>query len=180
MARVAIRSDNCLARLTRGSALSASAERLRTRVYPCAHRGPNDDLACPFSLRHGVHVSVSGFGASGGSAAAEIYRLDGSETQLRDLHTGASLDRTHRFTLVAGALALTHTSTRTEAGGPRQSNRRLTTIITDAYSVAGDVLTVERQHSVLLEPPGHLVTLMNPGNNRQTIVYRRATQTNAR
>jgi hypothetical protein len=35
-------------------------------------------------------------------------------------------------------------------------------------------LTVERQLSVLVEPPGNLATLAVPANNRQTIVYRRA------
>jgi hypothetical protein len=36
------------------------------------------------------------------------------------------------------------------------------------------VLTVERQLSVLAQPPGNLVTLSEASNNRQTLVYRRA------
>jgi hypothetical protein len=48
-----------------------------------------------------------------------------------------------------------------------------TNIITDAYAASGDVLTVERQLSVLAQPPGNLVALSDERNNRQTIVYRR-------
>jgi len=59
-----------------------------------------------------------------------------------------------------------------------------TNVITDAYSVSGDTLTVERQLSVVVQPaevkdgrvdraPGRMATLEVPANNRQTIVYRR-------
>ncbi|HEY3043144.1 MAG TPA: hypothetical protein VGJ39_03915 [Vicinamibacterales bacterium] len=93
----------------------------------------------------------------------EVYRVDGTETTLKDPRTGAVLDRRYRFTLVADMLALTSRLTR----------GTFTNIITDAYKVAGDVLTVERQLSVLSQPPGNLVTLSDPRNNRQTLVYRR-------
>jgi len=55
-----------------------------------------------------------------------------------------------------------------------------TTRTTDAYSVAGDVLTVERQLSVLVQPAGNLAILEDPRNNRQTIIYRRNRQALAR
>jgi hypothetical protein len=100
--------------------------------------------------------------------AAEVYRIDGAESAATDLRTGAVLDRRYSFTLVAGALALTSRRTRTRDG------RAFTNIITDAYAVSGEVLTVERQLSVLVQPPGNLATLEDPNNNRQTIVYRRS------
>ena len=98
----------------------------------------------------------------------EVYRMDGTETQLIDPRTGVGIDRFHRFTLVAGAVALTHRAIR--GGGPddRRSN-----IITDAYSVAGATMTVERQLSVTVTPPGHVLVMSDPRNNQQTFVYRR-------
>lgn len=99
----------------------------------------------------------------------DVYRLDGTEVTVGDT--------VKRVTLVAGALAVTTRRTR------RQRGYAFTNIITDAYSVNGDVLTVERQLAVAVEPdpapgsgiqsPGHLVELSEPRNNRQTIVYRR-------
>ena len=100
------------------------------------------------------------------SSPAEVYRVDGTETNLGD-------GRRASLTLVAEALALTTRRTREQRG------HAFTNIITDAYSVVGDVLTVERQLSVLVQPPGFLSTLSNPDNNRQTIVYRRKTQARA-
>ena len=97
----------------------------------------------------------------------EVYRFDGSETQAKDLKTGTPLNRSYRFTLVSETLALTTKVRRGENS----------TIITDAYSVAGGVLRVERQLSVLVENPGYLSTLSDPANNRQTIVYRRSSGT---
>ena len=84
------------------------------------------------------------------------------EKQERVIHQ-AVLARRYSFTLVAGMLALTSRLTR----------GAFTNIITDAYASAGDVLTVERQLSVLAQPPGNLVTLEDDKNNRQTLVYRR-------
>jgi hypothetical protein len=93
----------------------------------------------------------------------EMYRFDGSESAMKDPGTGAVLDIKQRFTLVAGMVALTSQRTR---GAFRN-------IITDAYAAAGDVLTIERQLSVLAQPTGNLVTLSEESNNRQTLVYRR-------
>jgi hypothetical protein len=98
----------------------------------------------------------------------DTYRLDGEDMSLGDTST--------RVTLVAGALAVTTRRTRHQRG------YAFTNIITDAYSVNGDVLTVERQLAVAVQAdpdnagvqsPGHLVELSDPKNNRQTIVYRR-------
>jgi hypothetical protein len=93
----------------------------------------------------------------------EIYALGGSESVAKDPRTGALLDIRYNFTLVAGMVALTS----------KRARGAFTNIITDAYSTAGDVLTVERQLSVLAQPPGNLVTLSDESNNRQTLVYRR-------
>jgi hypothetical protein len=82
---------------------------------------------------------------------------------------------------VADALALTTRRVR------RQRGYALTNVITDAYSVRGDVLTIERRLDVVVQAlaspdsrtagnygPGHLVQLEDPNNERQTIVYRRS------
>ena len=97
------------------------------------------------------------------TSAPEIYRLDGADRPVTDATTGAVLNVRRRFTLVAGMVALTSARTRGD----------FTNIITDAYSAEGDVLTVRRQLSVLVQPPGNLVTLSDERNNRQTLVYRR-------
>jgi hypothetical protein len=78
---------------------------------------------------------------------------------------GVTFGFSFRFTLVADGF--TTRRTRPANGGS------FTNVITDGYSVAGDVLTVERQLSVVQQPSGMLVTLSDPRNNRQTIVYRR-------
>jgi hypothetical protein len=47
------------------------------------------------------------------------------------------------------------------------------TLVTDAYSVQGDVLTLHRQ-LVSVSPSGTIFTMMEPSNNfRHTFVYRR-------
>jgi hypothetical protein len=99
----------------------------------------------------------------------EVYPLDGSETQIRDPRTGAPLDPRYSFRLVAGALAL---MTKTSSGNP--VSQRLTNIVADAYRVTrADTLTVERQLSVLVEPPGSLKLLGGLLNHTDTLVYRR-------
>jgi hypothetical protein len=96
--------------------------------------------------------------------APEIYRLDGSETSRVDAGTGVTLDISHRFTLVADMLALTVTERR--AGGGH-------TAVTDAYTVAGDVLTLHRQLTSVTAS-GQLRVMQDPANNlRHTFVYRR-------
>lgn len=93
----------------------------------------------------------------------EVYPFDGREVAPKDVRTGAVLDKRYIFTLVAGMVALT---SKTKRGD-------FTNIITDAYAASGDVLTVERQLSVLGEPPGNLLTLSDERNNQQTLVYHR-------
>ena len=103
----------------------------------------------------------------------EIYRLDGTES--KDYGAERSV------VLVADALAVTTRRTRRDRG------YAFTNVVTDAYAVKGDVLTVERQLSVVVAPltlrdgrvtdesrAGHLAELEDPNNNRQTIVYRRS------
>ena len=112
------------------------------------------------------------------SSPAEVYRLDGTETTLSD-------GRRNSFALMAEALELTTRRYREDRG------YAFTNVITDAYSVSGDVLTIERQLSVVVQPlawedgrartgPGRLATLEDPNNNRQTFVYRRNTQSPGR
>jgi len=96
-------------------------------------------------------------------APREFTELRGTWILDESARTGATLDRRFSFSLVAGMLALTSKRTRGS----------LTNIITDAYAVRGEVLTVERQLSVLMQPPGSLMTLSDERNNRQTLVYRR-------
>jgi hypothetical protein len=99
----------------------------------------------------------------------EVYPFDGSETQTRDPRTGAPLDPRYSFRLVAGALALTTT---TSSGSP--ARQRISNIVADAYRLAdADTLTVERQLSVLVEPPGSLRLLGGLLNHTELLVYRR-------
>jgi hypothetical protein len=99
-----------------------------------------------------------------GAPAPEIYRLDGSETARADERTGVTLDISHRFTLVADMLALT-IKERGAGGGH--------TAVTDAYTVAGDVLTLHRQLTSVTAS-GQLRLMQDPVNNlRHTFVYRR-------
>jgi hypothetical protein len=96
----------------------------------------------------------------------EVYRLDGNETRLTDARTGAVLDLSYRFTLVADMLALTIKEARTGLTDGF-------TLVTDAYAVDGDVLTVHRQ-LVSVAPGGTIHTMQEPTNNfRHTFVYRR-------
>jgi hypothetical protein len=93
-------------------------------------------------------------------AAPAIYRFDGSETTQAD---GRSL----RFMLVADALALTTTQ------HPKKKGDN-TSIVTDALSVDGNVLTFQRQLYVV-DASGHIPTMQEPTNNfRHTYIYRRA------
>jgi len=92
----------------------------------------------------------------------EVYRFDGRNT---------TIDRyayiyDYSFRLVADALALTVKETRRGFTG--------FTLVTDAYSVSGDVLTVQRQLSSI-SPEGHIRTMQEPANNfPHTFIYRRA------
>ena len=86
----------------------------------------------------------------------EVYRFDGAATTV-----GRS---DYSFRLVADALALTEKYASSNGGF---------TLTTDAYSVAGDVLTVHRQLSSVT-PAGHILVMQVPANNsRHTYTYRR-------
>jgi hypothetical protein len=93
----------------------------------------------------------------------EVYRLDGSETTIEDLYGQKAL----RFTLVADALVLTTKDQRRASGGGF-------TLVTDAHSVDGDVLTMHRQLSSV-NAAGQIYVMQEPTNNfRHTFVYRRS------
>ena len=96
----------------------------------------------------------------------EVYKIDGSETQERDPRTGVGIDRFYRFTQVADSVALTR---RLRLGTPAEPGAEL---MTDAYSIAGSVLTVERLRSHVF-PPGSVAVMKEPGSHRMTLVYRR-------
>ena len=132
--------------------------------------------ALPVAKRLVITTTTTTFTVTKDSREPEVFRIGAGDEQLRDERTGVLLSVTRRFTLVAGMVALTSTDTRATAGGPASADtgsRTLTNIVTDAYSVVADTLTVERQLSVLAQPEGHLVTLANLANNRMTMVYRR-------
>jgi hypothetical protein len=98
------------------------------------------------------------------SPPPEVYRFDGSEVPVTDARTGARLSRSHRFALVADMLALTVKEGRADGSFE---------LVTDAYSVDADVLTLHRQ-LVVVTPRGHIATMGTPANNlRHTFVYRR-------
>jgi hypothetical protein len=96
----------------------------------------------------------------------EVYRFDGTETTVHD-QRDPRRERRYSFRLVADSLALTIKETGQNSGGAF-------TLVTDAYSVAGDVLTLHRQLSSI-NASGHIATMQTPANNfRHTFVYRRA------
>jgi hypothetical protein len=100
------------------------------------------------------------------SPPPEVYRLDGTETWVTDSRTGATIDRSLRFTLAADMLALTIRD------APR-TGRRAFTQVTDALAVDGDVLTLHRQLTSITEA-GAILVMQEPTNNsRHTFVYRR-------
>ena len=115
-------------------------------------------------IAHTLVISTTPFQISVTKNASEpeIYQFDGADIAVKDARTGATLDIRRRFALVAGMVALTSQRRRGD----------FTNIITDAYAADGDVLTVERQLSVLAKS-GNLVTLSDEKNSRQTLVYRR-------
>ena len=100
-----------------------------------------------------------------------VYKLNGAPT----LRHGGQYEYTYTFMLVADALALTEkTSNWVRRGDPLMSNRDAFTMVTDAYSVEGDVLTVHRQLTSV-NGSGEIHVMKEPANQRrQTYVYRRA------
>ena len=123
-----------------------------------------DVLGFPVARKLVIATTPTEITVTKDSALPELYRFDGSETQVRDPRTNAPLLPVYRFTLVAGTLALTTKTTRD----------RTTEIITDAYSMPEwTVLKVERQLSILA-PEGFLRSLSRLRNFPQTMTYRRA------
>jgi hypothetical protein len=104
----------------------------------------------------------------------EIYRLDGAPTLRYGPNIG-QYEYADTFVLVADMLALTtKTSNWVRRGDPQMTNRDAFTMVTDAYSVEGDVLTVYRQLTSV-NSAGEIHVMQEPANNlRQTYVYRRA------
>jgi hypothetical protein len=113
-----------------------------------------------------ITTTETEFSVAKDGAESEVYKIDGSETQERDPRTGVGLDRFYRFTQVADSVALTR---RLRMGTPAEPSAEL---VTDAYSVAGSVLTVERLRSHVF-PPGSVAVMTEPGSHRMTLVYRR-------
>ena len=115
-------------------------------------------------------LRLSEAGGVADSPKPEVYRLD--ETRLTDDRTGAVLDVSYRFTLVADMLALTKKESRTGWDNGF-------TLVTDALAVEGDVLTLHRQ-LVSVAPEGTIYTMSEPTNNfRHTYIYRRVASARA-
>src|SRR4051812_33127063 len=94
--------------------------------------------------------------------SVEVYRFDGKPT----VREQGSLTWSYTFALVADALALTRKDDDSNRSGAF-------TMVTDAYSVDGDVLTVYRQLTSVTEE-GAILVMQEPRNNsRHTFVYRR-------
>jgi hypothetical protein len=123
-----------------------------------------DVLGFPVARKLVIATTPTEITVAKDSSLPELYRFDGSETQVRDPRTNAPLLPIYRFTLVSGMLALTTKTTKD----------RTTEIITDAYSLPEwTVLEVERQLSILA-PEGFLRSLSRLRNFPQTMIYRRA------
>lgn len=112
-----------------------------------------------------IDISPAGIRAGGNPISLLKYSFDGKEI---DMGAGWTL----RFTLVGKALALTRSHTRGQS----------TSIITDAISVTGDVLTVDRQQYIVVSPlntdgPAYIATPDGGSLDvmRRIIVYHRAT-----
>ena len=103
--------------------------------------------------------------------APEVYRIDGTPT----IRERGQYELSYTFLLVADALALTEkTHNWVRRGDPLMSDREAFTMVTDAYSVNGDVLTVHRQLTSV-NGNGEIWVMQGPtGNFRQTYVYRRS------
>lgn len=91
----------------------------------------------------------------------QVFRLDGTEG---DADIGTWRQR-GRFLLVSDALVFTTSDV------PRTDGFN---IVTDAYSLEGDVLIARRQ-LVAIRAPGYIATMQEPSNNHPHVfVYRRA------
>jgi hypothetical protein len=101
----------------------------------------------------------------------EVYTVNGAPT----LRQEGQYEKAYSFVLVADALALTEKmSNWVRRGDPQMTNRDAFTMVTDAYSVEGDVLTVHRQLTSV-NGSGEIYVMKEPANQRrQTYIYRRA------
>jgi hypothetical protein len=100
----------------------------------------------------------------------EVYRLNGAPTILER----GQYEISYTFLLVADALALTMKSQNwVRRGDPQMSERDAFTMVTDAFSVNGDLLTVHRQLTSVNGNGEIWVMQGRTGNTRQTYVYRR-------
>jgi hypothetical protein len=107
------------------------------------------------------------------SDAPEVYQVDGTESKTRDVRSGTATEHRYSLLLIADTLELT-SKTKQDTGKPT-----LMHIVTDAYRVSGDTLTVGRQKDAVtlererVEPPGHLTSFVAPDNYIRTFAYRR-------
>jgi hypothetical protein len=140
-----------------------ATEGLRQSTGRTGQATPYDALGFPVARKLVVATTSTEISVTKDSGLAEVYRFDGSETQVRDPRTNAPLRPTYRFTLVAGLLALT----------VKTPKDRTTEIITDAYSMPEwSVLKVERQLNIVA-PEGFLLTLSRLRPFPQAMLYRR-------
>jgi hypothetical protein len=107
------------------------------------------------------------------SGAPEVYRIDGTESTTRELRAGVPMEHRYSLLWVTGVAELTSKSRR-DNGKPTQTH-----IVTDAYGVSGDALTVGRQRDLVtveqprIEAPRNLTAFTAPAKYIQTLIYRR-------
>jgi hypothetical protein len=143
---------------------------IRYAARPSGEQIPFDAIGMEIARRIVITGTDTQIVLTKDDAGPELYRFDGTEQQATDPQSGALLDPRHSFALVAGALALTSRTTNCCDAGQPSSTR----IVTDAYRLAEfDVLTIERQFSMLREPAGSLMTLSRLRGLPFRITYRR-------
>jgi hypothetical protein len=104
-----------------------------------------------------IRVSASAITIRQGGLPAEVYRLDGSDTQLRDGRTATAI-------VENGGLVLTTVRTRA-----RNRDAVFQTILRSIYRVSGNTLTIERSARAIRpnEPPSEKWASIG------TVVYQR-------
>lgn len=95
-----------------------------------------------FAKTLAIRVSASAITIQQGGLPAEVYQLDGSDTQLRDGRTATAL-------VEDGSLVVTTVRKRA-----RSRDEVFQTILRDIYRVSGNTLTVERSaHAIRPDEP---------------------------
>jgi hypothetical protein len=125
-------------------------------------------LSLPVAQTIVIQTNRTGITVTRDSGLPEVYRFDGTESKPRDPRSGGQIERRYSFALVARAPVLTSKESRSQPDG-----RTFTQIVADVYRMKEpNVLSVERQLSALIEPPGELRDL-GQRNTTEVLIYRR-------